>query len=77
MAVSSQSRCHAGATSAKSAPIWSSRTKPLIPLVEGMARDSRCRIGGIASGGQAMPALYFELRRDGKPVNPTTWLGHQ
>lgn len=27
-----------------------------------------------SSGGQSMPALYFELRRDGKPVNPSTWL---
>lgn len=26
------------------------------------------------SGGQGQPALYFELRRDGKPVNPQGWL---
>ena len=26
------------------------------------------------SGGQGQPALYFELRRDGKPVDPRTWL---
>ncbi|HZW19360.1 MAG TPA: peptidoglycan DD-metalloendopeptidase family protein [Luteimonas sp.] len=26
------------------------------------------------SGGQGRPALYFELRRDGNPVNPNTWL---
>ena len=26
------------------------------------------------SGGQGQPALYFELRRDGKPVNPTGFL---
>ncbi|MBB1473106.1 peptidoglycan DD-metalloendopeptidase family protein [Luteimonas sp. MC1782] len=26
------------------------------------------------SGGQGQPALYFELRRDGKPVDPTSWL---
>jgi len=26
------------------------------------------------SGGQGRPALYFELRRSGKPVNPSVWL---
>ncbi|MBD7987653.1 peptidoglycan DD-metalloendopeptidase family protein [Luteimonas sp. Sa2BVA3] len=26
------------------------------------------------SGGQGAAALYFELRRDGKPVDPNTWL---
>ncbi|WP_243708009.1 murein hydrolase activator EnvC family protein [Luteimonas arsenica] len=26
------------------------------------------------SGGQGRAALYFELRRDGKPVDPNTWL---
>src|SRR5690606_495499 len=26
------------------------------------------------SGGQGRPALYFELRRDGNPVNPGSWL---
>jgi septal ring factor EnvC (AmiA/AmiB activator) len=26
------------------------------------------------SGGQRRPALYFELRRAGKPVNPGTWV---
>jgi septal ring factor EnvC (AmiA/AmiB activator) len=26
------------------------------------------------SGGHGRPALYFELRRDGTPVNPSTWL---
>jgi septal ring factor EnvC (AmiA/AmiB activator) len=26
------------------------------------------------SGGQGQPALYFELRRDGKPVDPSSWL---
>jgi len=27
------------------------------------------------SGGQGIPALYFELRRNGRPVDPGTWLG--
>ncbi len=32
-------------------------------------------VGSVGnSGGQGRPALYFELRRDGKPVNPSVWL---
>src|SRR5690606_37883512 len=27
-----------------------------------------------SSGGHGRPALYFELRRDGKPVDPSAWL---
>jgi septal ring factor EnvC (AmiA/AmiB activator) len=27
------------------------------------------------SGGQAEPALYFEIRHDGKPVDPRQWMG--
>ena len=30
-----------------------------------------------SSGGQEVPALYFELRRDGSPVNPSGWLTRQ
>jgi septal ring factor EnvC (AmiA/AmiB activator) len=26
------------------------------------------------SGGQGRPALYFELRRNGNPVDPNSWL---
>jgi murein hydrolase activator len=34
--------------------------------------DPVARVG--TSGGQGRPALYFELRRDGKPVDPRSWL---
>ena len=34
--------------------------------------DAVCTVG--TSGGQGRAALYFELRRDGKPVDPNTWL---
>ncbi|MBN8262544.1 MAG: peptidoglycan DD-metalloendopeptidase family protein, partial [Xanthomonadales bacterium] len=29
------------------------------------------------SGGQEVAALYFELRRNGSPVNPAAWLTRQ
>jgi septal ring factor EnvC (AmiA/AmiB activator) len=27
-----------------------------------------------ATGGQVEPGLYFEIRHEGKPVNPQLWL---
>lgn len=35
--------------------------------------ESVARVGN--SGGQPQTGLYFEIRWQGKPVNPTTWLG--
>jgi septal ring factor EnvC (AmiA/AmiB activator) len=34
--------------------------------------DAVAKVG--SSGGHGRPALYFELRRDGQPVDPATWL---
>lgn len=34
--------------------------------------DPVAKVG--SSGGQGVPALYFELRRNGQPVDPATWL---
>ena len=34
--------------------------------------DAVAKVG--SSGGQGTPALYFELRRNGQPVDPTSWL---
>ena len=34
--------------------------------------DALASVGN--SGGQGRPGLYFELRRNGQPVNPATWL---
>lgn len=34
--------------------------------------DPVARVG--SSGGHGRPALYFELRQNGQPVDPTTWL---
>jgi septal ring factor EnvC (AmiA/AmiB activator) len=34
--------------------------------------DALARVG--SSGGHGRPALYFELRRNGQPVDPGTWL---
>ncbi|WP_407353095.1 murein hydrolase activator EnvC family protein [Luteimonas sp. R10] len=48
---------------------------------DALLRDVGDRVGrgdAVASvgnsGGQGQPALYFELRRDGKPIDPATWL---
>ncbi len=37
--------------------------------------DTVARVGN--SGGLAQPALYFELRSNGRPVNPDSWLRRQ
>ena len=37
--------------------------------------DAVAKVG--SSGGQGLPALYFELRRNGQPVDPSTWLQRQ
>lgn len=37
--------------------------------------DTVARVGN--SGGLPQPALYFELRRNGQPVNPAAWLGQR
>ncbi len=34
--------------------------------------DAVAKVG--SSGGHGRPALYFELRRNGQPVDPSTWL---
>jgi septal ring factor EnvC (AmiA/AmiB activator) len=36
------------------------------------AGESIATVG--SSGGQGRPALYFELRRDGQPADPASWL---
>jgi septal ring factor EnvC (AmiA/AmiB activator) len=37
--------------------------------------DPVARVGN--SGGASRPALYFELRRDGRPVDPRQWFGNR
>jgi len=37
--------------------------------------EAVARVGN--SGGQGVTALYFELRRNGQPVDPGTWLQRQ
>ena len=37
--------------------------------------DALARVGD--SGGQGAPALYFELRRNGQPVDPRVWLSRR
>ncbi|HET7844418.1 MAG TPA: peptidoglycan DD-metalloendopeptidase family protein [Xanthomonadales bacterium] len=39
------------------------------------AGDALATVG--ASGGQDAPALYFELRHDGRPVDPAGWLARR
>jgi len=38
------------------------------------AREAIATLG--QSGGQQQPALYFELRHQGKPINPKRWFGN-
>ncbi|MBL8263444.1 MAG: peptidoglycan DD-metalloendopeptidase family protein [Xanthomonadaceae bacterium] len=37
--------------------------------------DAVARVGN--SGGLSQPALYFELRRNGQPVDPAVWIGRR
>ena len=37
--------------------------------------EAVARVGN--SGGQGVAALYFELRRNGQPVDPSSWLQRQ
>src|SRR5690606_27172184 len=53
----------------------------LYAFIDALLKDAGARVSRgdpVASvgnsGGQGRPALYFELRRNGNPVNPDTWL---
>jgi murein hydrolase activator len=45
-----------------------------IDVSRGQHVDARTRLGGSGRNPSGNPALYFELRVDGKPVDPLQWL---
>ena len=45
-----------------------------IDVTRGQRVESRARVGASGRNPSGNPALYFELRVDGKPVDPLQWL---
>ncbi|WP_326838326.1 murein hydrolase activator EnvC family protein [Halomonas sp. 328] len=44
----------------------------------GAAVERGTRLGAVgASGGRGQPALYFEVRRDGDPIDPQGWIARR
>ena len=43
-----------------------------LAVISAALQDAVAKVG--SSGGQGVPALYFELRRNGQPVDPSSWL---
>ena len=42
--------------------------------IRDIAAEAGEPVGTMAVGGGAKPALYVELRRNGRPINPLPWL---